>query len=310
MSAAAVDGLRLTAPAKINLYLQVTGRRPDGYHFLATLMQKVDLFDQLVLQRCAAGISLSCPNSGLPEDEGNIVYRAARLFLATMVERLTGPLAGVKITLCKSIPVAAGLGGGSSDAAAVLRGLDKLFGTRCTIRELLAMGVSLGADVPLFVVDWPVAWATGIGDRLQTAVALTDVDILLVNPGFSVSTSWVYERFALTAAENIFNLSNLQKGNADAVEDHGFRQRAIRPDELRNDLERVTADRYAEIWVLKKRLLKGGAAAALMAGSGPSVFGLFPKQGGAGLAEACRRDLARDYDNTFLVSPLPAAPSI
>lgn len=309
MSTTPVDGLRVTAPAKVNLYLQVTGRRPDGYHLLATLMQKIDLFDQLVLQRCAAGISLSCPDSSLPEDEGNIVYRAARLFLATMAERMAGSPAGVKITLYKSIPVAAGLGGGSSDAAAVLCGLDKLFGTRCPVRELLAMGVSLGADVPLFVVDWPIAWATGIGDRLQPAAALADVDILLVNPGFSVSTSWVYERFALTAAENIFNLSNLQKGNADAGVDHGFTQRAIRPDELRNDLERVTADSYAEIGILKERLLKGGAAAALMSGSGPSVFGLFPKKGGCGQAEACRRDLVRDYDNTFLVSPLPA-PSI
>ncbi len=309
MSTTAVDELRLTAPAKINLYLQVTGRRPDGYHLLATLMQKIGLFDQLVLQRGAAGISLSCPDSGLPEDEGNIVYRAARLFLATMAERAAEPLPGVKITLYKSIPVAAGLGGGSSDAAAVLCGLDKLFGTRCPVRELLAMGASLGADVPLFVVDWPVAWATGIGDRLQTAAALADVDILLVNPGFSVSTSWAYERFALTAAENIFNLSNLQKGNAGAGEDHRFTQRPIRPDELRNDLERVTADRYAEIGILKERLLKGGAAAALMSGSGPSVFGLFPKQGGSGQAEACFRDLARDYDNTFLVPPLPA-PSI
>ncbi len=304
----AVDGLRVTAPAKINLYLQVTGRRPDGYHLVATLMQKIGLFDQLVLQQCATGISLSCPDSSLPEDKGNLVYQAARLFLTTMAGRPARPLAGVKITLYKSIPVAAGLGGGSSDAAAVLRGLDKLFCTNCTTRELLAMGRSLGADVPLFVVDWPVAWATGIGDRLHSAVALTDVDILLVNPGFSVSTSWVYERFALTAAENIFNLSNLQmqKGIADAGDDHRFTHRAIRPDELRNDLERVTADHYEEIGILKERLLQGGAAAALMSGSGPSVFGLFPK-GGAGLARACCQDLARDYNNIFLISPLPGS---
>lgn len=293
--------LELAAPAKINLYLRVTGRRADGYHYLATLMQKVSLFDRVVLHRIDAGIRVDCPDSDLPEDEGNLVYRAAHLFLQTVARRLQGN-PGVEITLYKNIPLAAGLGGGSSDAAAVLLGLNRLFAAGCTEPELLAMAGSLGADVPLFIVDWPVAWATGIGDRLHPAVPLTGYRILLVNPGFSVPTARVYEKFALTAAAKKINLKYLLDEHAGA-EDYPFIRRAIRPDELVNDLEAVTAGQYREIDDLRERLLKGGAAAAMMTGSGPSVFGVFSEQE-EDKAVACGRELAREYPKTFLVSPL------
>lgn len=293
--------LELDAPAKINLYLRVTGRRADGYHYLATLMQKVSLFDRVVLRRISTGIRLFCPDSGLPEDEGNLVYRAARLFLQSMAPRLHGE-PGVEITLYKNIPLAAGLGGGSSDAAAVLLGLNRLFATGCTESELLDMGGQLGADVPLFIVDWPVAWATGIGDRLHPAVPMAGYRILLVNPGFSVATAWVYEKFALTAARKKIKLKNfydMHAGEADCP----FTRRVIRPDELVNDLEAVTAGQFQEIHGLRERLLKGGAVAAMMSGSGPSVFGLFPEQD-EDKAVACGRELSREFPKTFLVRPL------
>lgn len=295
------ETLALDAPAKINLYLRVTGRRADGYHYLATLMQKVSLFDRVLLRKIDTGIRVFCPDSGLPENEGNLVYRAARLFLQTMAQRLHGEL-GVEITLHKKIPLAAGLGGGSSDAAAVLLGLNRLFATRCTESELLAMGGRLGADVPLFIVDWPVAWATGIGDRLHHAVPVTGYRILLVNPGFSVATAWVYEKFALTAAGKKINLHNFHDEHAEGA-DCPFTRRAIRPDELVNDLEAVTARQFQQISSLRERLLKGGAVAAMMTGSGPSVFGLFQEQEEE-KAVACGRELSREFPKTFLVSPL------
>ena len=293
--------LEIDAPAKINLYLRVTGRRADGYHYLATLMQKVSLFDRVVLRRNTTGIRLHCPDSNLPEDEGNLVYRAARLFLQSMAPRLQGDI-GVEITLYKNIPLAAGLGGGSSDAAAVLLGLNRLFATGCTESELLAMGGQLGADVPLFIVDWPVAWATGIGDHLHPAVPMAGYRIVLVNPGFSVATAWVYEKFALTAARKKINLKILYDEQAEEA-DCPFTRRVIRPDELANDLEAVTAGQFQEIHGLRERLLKGGAVAAMMSGSGPSVFGLFPEQD-EDKAVACGRELSREFPKTFLVSPL------
>lgn len=293
--------LAIEAPAKINLYLRVTGRRADGYHYLATLMQKISLCDRVLLRRIDAGIRVYCPDSSLPEDEGNLVYRAARLFLQTMTPRLQGE-PGVEITLHKNIPLAAGLGGGSSDAAAVLVGLNRLFATECTETELLALGGQLGADVPLFIVDWPVAWATGIGDRLHPAVPMGGYLILLVNPGFSVATAWVYEKFALTAERKKINLSNFHDEHAGEV-DYPFTRRVIRPDELVNDLEAITAGQFQEISGLRERLLKGGAVAAMMSGSGPSVFGLFPEQD-EDKAVACGRELSRDFPKTFLVSPL------
>jgi 4-diphosphocytidyl-2-C-methyl-D-erythritol kinase len=297
-----LERVSLQAPAKINLYLKITGRREDGYHYLATLMQKISLFDQIVIEKIESGIQLHCPNSDLPEDESNIAFRAAKIFLEAVV-RQQGGETGVAITLSKFIPVAAGLGGGSSDAAAVLRGLNQLFATSCSEKELLSMGASLGADVPFFVADRPVAWATGIGDQLYSALPLLGYKFIIVNPGFSVSTPWVYDKFALTVGKNINNLKNLQNSDANNDLHRVFSSRAIRLDELVNDLEQVTSSYYREIEVLKQRLVKGGAVAAMMSGSGPTVFGLF-QISEAERALVCAQELKSDYQNTYLVDPL------
>jgi 4-diphosphocytidyl-2-C-methyl-D-erythritol kinase len=288
------------APAKINLVLKITGRRPDGYHELKTLMQKLALFDRL---KCTlfqkSGILLDCGQSGLPEDENNIVFRAASLFF----EHTGRKNQGVRIILEKNIPVAAGLGGGSSDAAAVLLSLNQICETGCSVDELAAMGLQLGADVPLFIYDMPAAWATGVGEKLTPAIPLTDFLVVLANPGISVSTKWAYETFALTSEEKIFNLYSSQKENQGNLSVASLGSRPFTPDELENDLEKVTAGKFSVINKIKQKMYAGGAAGAMMSGSGPTVFGLFSKEC-SNQAEECCRTLQQKFEQVYLVNPL------
>lgn len=283
--------LTLKAPAKINLFLKILKRRPDGYHEIESLMQKVALFDILHLSRQGECISLSCPGSTVPEDQGNLVYRAAAAFFST-----TGIAPGVRIVLEKNIPVAAGLGGGSSDAAAVLLGLNRLLAAELEPECLMDIGLHLGADVPFFLQNYSGAVATGIGADLQKAQPISDSWVLLVNPGFAVSTKWAYENFPLTSCANAYILARGRKmtGDLHIVPPGLF-------EEIGNDLEAVTINRYPEIGDIKKELKKAGAVAALMSGSGPTVFGLF-----CGREEAQRSfvQFAKEYgDNVFLVRP-------
>ena len=300
-----MDGktVRLRAPAKINLYLRVLGRRPDGYHLLATLMQKLALYDQVELESVSDGITLECPGSDLPVTEENIALRAAHLFFKTL-QGLLPERHGVEIILKKGIPIAVGLGGGSSDAAAVLVGLDKLFQTGCSKQELAAMGLQLGADVPLFIYDWPVAWATGIGERLTPAKGLENARVVLVNPGFFVSTKWVYENLPLTLDEKISNLYNSHSEHDDFVIDNPFAQHFFKSNDVYNDLEQVTQTSFKEIALIKEQLLAAGASSALMSGSGPTVFGIFPSSRQV-QAEKCYQQMLDTYSQTFLVTPLP-----
>ncbi len=295
-----VTKVLLQAPAKINLYLRVLGRRDDGYHLLATLMQKLDLCDRIEIEP-AETVSLYCPDSDLPRDNENIALRAAHLFYSTYTDRIPAD-SGTRITLCKRIPIAAGLGGGSSDAAAVLVGLDKLYQTEIPRDELAAVGVRLGADVPLFIYDRPVAWATGIGDRLSEACGLEDVSVLLVNPGFPVSTKLIYENLALTLEEKKINLKNSHFNDLLNME-NPFSNRSFLPCNVRNDLEEVTASLFKEIVDIKEQLLAAGASSSLMSGSGPTVFAVFGK-GSQKQALACFKQMQKVYEQVFLVQPL------
>lgn len=292
--------LCLQAPAKINLYLKITGRRPDGYHELNTLMQKLALYDTLYFTLTdKSGIQLCCPKTDLPVDEGNIVHRAARLFL----EQQNRADQGLEITVQKKIPIAAGLGGGSSDAATVLLALNRLLHTGCSTGELADLGLRLGADVPLFVHDMACAWATGIGEQLQPAVPITGYHVLLANPGIAVSTKWAYENFALTSGQNIFNLSCSQNGKSQESHAVPLNMRPFQPKDLANDLEAVTAAELSVIGRIKDTMLAAGSAGALMSGSGSTVFGLFTDKAYAG-AKQCCRVLQQEYDQVFLVQPL------
>ena len=279
------ESLRLLAPAKINLFLRVIGRRPDGYHTLSMLMQKLALFDELVLERAADGLELRCPQGGAPEGPENLAFRAASLFFAR-----TGLDFGLRITLEKRIPAAAGLGGGSSDAAAVLRGLNSMSGAPLDADALAALALELGADVPFFVHPAPAALAEGVGEILTPAEPLRDRTVLLVNPGFAVSTAWAYRNLDLTGAGPNDTFAGSPAGGGLGV-NHS----------LVNDLEGVVTTRHPVIAEIKAALLQEGASATLMSGSGPTVFGLFPDPARA--AEAARV-LQTRFARVFLVEPL------
>jgi 4-diphosphocytidyl-2-C-methyl-D-erythritol kinase len=259
--------LLILSPAKINLFLRVTGRRPDGYHDLVSLMCRVSLFDEIILAPSTGAVSLRCSDPSLPRDEANLAYRAARQFFEAVGRR-----EGCEIRLTKRIPIAAGLGGGSSNAASVLLGLNHLFGSPMTRKELMRIGRGLGADVPFFLFQAP-ALASGIGDELQTYPELVPWPVLIICPTFHVSTRMVYQNLNL-------QLTNSQK---QPTRTH-LNKTAFNPSsDLHNDLEAVTLALHPELVRIKDWLRSQGAAGALMSGSGPSVFGVFPE------GEAVRR---------------------
>ena len=253
--------MRILSPAKINLFLRVTGQRADGYHELFTLMSCVGLADTIDLYFETNGIIIRCDHPQVPRDSGNLAYRAAALFF-----KRSGIPVGVTITIDKKIPVAAGLGGGSSNAAAVLKALNRHFNNPFSPDQLGKMAAGLGADVPFLLYGRP-ALATGIGDRLVPYPLLRQYPVIIINPGFSVSTAETYKNYC-------FGLTNDKKN----INNHSFIERTAfdAATHLVNDLESVTAARHPEIDRAKQRLLDHGATGALMSGSGPSVFGIFP----------------------------------
>ena len=253
--------LKIVSPAKVNLHLRVLRKREDNYHDLATLMQKVSLYDELEFQPSNRGIQLRCPGFFLPENEENIVFRAAKKILS-----FSGCPTGVTITLRKNIPLAAGLGGGSSNAAMTLLALNKLFRLNFSTGELMKIGATLGADVPFFLFHGP-AWAYGIGDRLKAALDVPKVWFVLINPGFEVSTRVIYEKLNLGLTKEIIHYSIPR-----------FLTREDVAAGLHNDLERVTLKMHPSLGEIKELLLLNGAAGSLMSGSGPTVFGLFDSE--------------------------------
>lgn len=259
------------APAKINLCLHVLGRRVDGYHELAMAMQAVSLCDDVHISLTSRpGVRVVCDGLKLAEGEENIAALAA-----TKLLRYAGRDVGVDIGIVKRIPVAAGLGGGSSDAAAVLTGLSDLLGLGLANEELRKIGAELGADVPFFIYGRP-AWATGTGTCLEGLLPLPPVAYLLVNPGFEVSTAAVYQRLQLTKGGR---LANLPRFSVATREDLCLA--------LHNDLEPVTSALYPEVIDVKQALLDQGASGALMSGSGATVFGVFPDLTAAQSAGKC-----------------------
>jgi 4-diphosphocytidyl-2-C-methyl-D-erythritol kinase len=254
--------MKILSPAKINLFLQVTGKRPDGYHELFSLMCCVSLFDTILLQFDGNLIEIDSDHPQIPLDETNLAHKAAALFYRKLqTER------GLKITIEKSIPVAAGLGGGSSNAASVLQGLNCYYDFPFSREQLISMGRRLGADVPFFLFEKP-ALVSGIGEKLEVYGDLPPYHVILIYPGFGVSTAEVFQNLnlGLTNCKKKFKKFSFRKTGYD-VSRH-----------LCNDLEAVTASRHPVITSVKEQLLKHGAEGALMSGSGPTVFGLFSEQ--------------------------------
>ncbi|MDD2310140.1 MAG: 4-(cytidine 5'-diphospho)-2-C-methyl-D-erythritol kinase [Desulfuromonadaceae bacterium] len=253
-----MNTLTLSAPAKINYLLDVVRKRPDGYHDLRMIMQRVNLCDEITLtQTGTPGVNVTCSSKAAPGGPTNIAWKAAR----AMLDRAESD-AGVNIEIIKNIPVAAGLGGGSSDAASVLIGMNKLLKLALTEQELMETGCRLGADVPFFIFK-RTALAEGIGEKLTPLPKIPKCWILLVNPAVHVSTAWVYRSLQLTSDRELNKLPKFFESIDSVV--------SI----LSNDLETVTIPAYPVIADIKERLMSLGAAGSMMSGSGPTVFGIF-----------------------------------
>lgn len=256
-----MKSLILSAPAKINYLLDVIRRRPDGYHDLRMVMQRVNLCDEISITLTDdPKLTITCGKSGVPDGPGNIAWKAARIMLD-----LAGTLQGASLSITKNIPVAAGLGGGSSDAAGVLMGMNELLGLNLPDQHLMEIGVSLGADVPFFIFK-KTALAEGIGEKLRAMPDMPRLWVLLVNPGVHVSTAWVYQNLKLTSRGGLAKLPSFFN-DAEAV-----------CSLLSNDLESVTIPAFPIIADIKNSMLRQGALGAMMSGSGPTVFGLFRDQ--------------------------------
>lgn len=257
------------AYAKINLGLDVIRRRPDGYHEVKMIMQTVDIFDTLIIKKTEnRGISLMVGEAELPCDKNNLIYKAAE---AVMKEyELPG---GVEITLEKRIPIAAGMAGGSSDAAAVYRGMNRLFDLQMSLSDMQKMGVKIGADVPYCIMGG-TALSEGIGEVLSALPAPPDAYLVIAKPDIDVSTKFVYENLhanTLSYHPDIDGMiTALREGSLKGITDR-----------LGNVLETVTEKNYPVISQIKQLMKENGAENALMSGSGPTVFGIYKAQADA-----------------------------
>lgn len=249
------------ANAKINLTLDILNKRADGYHEVAMVMQAVGLFDTIHLTQAAAGIALRLDTRELPTDEGNLAFRAARVFLDAY--HISD---GVRIEIEKRIPIAAGLAGGSTDAAGVLRGLNALFAVGATADDLAALGARLGSDVPFCVYGGTMA-AAGRGEILTLLPTVTKAWAVLAKPPVAVSTAWAYGAFDRgkppRAPQTAAMIDAVKSGDLERIA-------AV----LSNDLERVTQKEYPVIGEYKRILRENGALSSLMTGSGPTVYAL------------------------------------
>lgn len=258
--------LRLKALGKINLGLDVLRRKENGYHEVRMIMQTVDMYDKLTLRKKKKpGIEVKTNLFYLPTNENNLVYKAAKLLMDEF-----GVEEGLSIDLHKFIPVAAGMAGGSSDAAAVLHGVNRLFGLGLSRKDLMERGVTIGADVPYCVMRG-TALAEGIGEELSPLPPMPPCHILIAKPGISVSTKFVYENLHLETLESHPDIDR----SLHALENGDLEALAL---SMGNVLETVTIPHYPVIEEIKQVMKAAGALNAMMSGSGPTVFGIFKEE--------------------------------
>ncbi|MBU3100720.1 MULTISPECIES: 4-(cytidine 5'-diphospho)-2-C-methyl-D-erythritol kinase [Clostridium] len=250
------------AYGKINISLDVVGKREDGYHLLKMIMQNVDLYDSLSFQKCNKGINISCNKPYIPTDEKNLVYKAAQLFMDTYDIH-----EGINIYLKKNIPVAAGMAGGSADAAAVLKALPQIFKIDVDVNELMKLGVKIGADVPYCIMGG-TALCEGIGEIITPLKPFKNQILVLVKPNFGVSTKEVFKNLDVT---KIFKhpdtdsiIKAMEQENVEAV-----------CNGMKNLLENVTLRKYPVLKRIKEDMIKMGAMGSMMSGSGPTIFAFF-----------------------------------
>ena len=255
------------SPCKVNLLLNILGRRADGFHELETVLQPVNLFDEITFERAGKEIALSCSEKSLPTGPDNLIFRAAEKFLAA-----AGISDGVKIHLEKKIPFAAGLGGGSGNAATTLLGLNELFGKPLALEKLSEIAASLGSDIPFFLQDKP-ALGVGRGEKIQSLgifSAVKDKAFLLVHPGFGIATPWAYKNLARFPAA-----LNGKKGRAQKLimllQASDLKSAAA---QFYNSLEAPAFEKFPILQMYQEFLLANGALAALMSGSGSTTFAI------------------------------------
>lgn len=279
--------MTLKSPAKINLFLDILKKRDDGYHEIRTLMQAVELCDQLTLQKTEKGIGISCDHPGCPSDDRNLAFKAASLLMKE--ENIEG---GVDIRIEKRIPISAGLGGGSSNAAVTLKGLNRLFGLGLPLDRLHLMGTQIGSDVPFFLYSGQ-ALAKGRGEEIVPVRLYRDYWLVLACPHLEVSSGWAYGKVKINLTRKTkevnYNLLESHRGFFDALP------------LFQNDLEEAVVGEYPVLSQLKDHLKSSGAVKSSMSGSGPTVYGLFDRKP---QAQEVARKLSQGDWQVFLTQPI------
>lgn len=257
-----MEEIILDSFGKINIALDVLYKRDDGYHEIDTIMQQIDLKDTIILRNIDNGIKIECNDDSIPLDETNLVYKAWE-----MIVEKTNVKRGIHIVIDKRIPVAAGLAGGSSNAAAVLKGLNTLWDLNLSMEELMSIGSRIGADIPFCLIGG-TAQAKGIGEKLTKIKSFRDKHILLANIGVPITSAYVYKNLDLRNINSRIDINSIVK----SIEDDNIYEVA---NNMANILESVAVREYPEIDEVKKDMVRNGALGSLMTGSGPTVFGIF-----------------------------------
>jgi 4-diphosphocytidyl-2-C-methyl-D-erythritol kinase len=276
--------MKIRAYAKINLTLDIIGKREDGYHLLRMIMQNVDLYDEIDIEKIESGIIIEVDKPYIPIDEKNLAYKAAKIFMNEF-----NISKGVKIKITKNIPVAAGMAGGSTDAAAVLRAMKDLFEINVEESKLMELGLKLGADIP-FCIKGGTALCEGIGEIITALKSFKDHIVVIVKPNFGLSTKDVYKEIEI---EKIFKhpkteevIQAIEENNVEFVSEN-----------LMNVLENVSLKKHKILRDIKSTMLNQGALGALMTGSGPTVFGIFDN---IDKAEKCFEYFKTRYEQVYL----------
>lgn len=277
--------MKIKAYAKINISLDIVGKREsDGYHLLKMIMQNIDLYDEISIEKQKEDITISCNKSYVPTDSRNLAYKAASLFKETYnIED------GVHIDIVKNIPVSAGLAGGSTDAAAVLKLMNKIFKVNASNEELMALGLKLGADIP-YCINGGTALCEGIGEKITTLAPFKDKILVLVKPSFGVSTKEVYKAFNLDRVRIHPKTENL----IEAMEQDDLYYVA---NNMKNLLENVTLRKHNILIKIKEDMNRYGAVGSMMSGSGPSVFAFFDDML---KAQRCYEKMKENHREVFL----------
>ncbi|MDJ0738063.1 MAG: 4-(cytidine 5'-diphospho)-2-C-methyl-D-erythritol kinase [Nostocaceae cyanobacterium] len=300
----------LIAPAKINLYLEIIGDRPDGYHELAMILQSIDLADQIDIKLSSpGGIRVYCNHPQVPRDKSNIAYLAAEL-MTTEFPTAFAKYGGVDITINKQIPVAAGLAGGSTNAAAVLVGIDLLWNLGLTQGELEELGATLGSDVP-FCIGGGTAIATGRGEQLSPLPSLDGIYIVLAKyRSLEVSTPWAYKTYREKFSSSYVKDKDSLAARAAAVHSGDMVKAISHKDvkeiaqKLHNDLEKVVLPAYPKVLELREIFANAGVLGTMMSGSGPSVFAICDSKVQAEQVQSQVREIIADEDLELFVTQL------